>query len=193
MNPYYGDAMGACGPFGCGPGAGLAGPNPYYGYGAGYGGWGSPNLAIMGQEDPGVLARNIQMQAAAPGAQGDAPAADNRTFTEKTSDWLNTETAGVKRKWWVVGGTALGLGVYGYSQGWWLSGRDQDEESRGEGRDRRGRNGRSGRSAWFGDSSGSSSRRSRSGGRDGGGRGGRSGGRSGRSGGRSSRERDFFF
>lgn len=141
MNPYY-EAMGACGPFGCGPG--VAGPNPYYG-GGGYGGWGMPNrLAIVGQT-PQQTAQGIQAV-----TQGDAPAADNRTFTEKTSDWLNKQNpvVPVANKWVVVGATAAGIGAYGYSQGWWLSGRDEDEDGGGYDRDR---SRRRGGSSWFGD------------------------------------------
>lgn len=37
---------------------------------------------------------------------------------DEVKNWLEQETAGVKRKYLALGALALGLGYYGYTQGW---------------------------------------------------------------------------
>ena len=133
MNPY--DVMGACGPFGCAP----PGYNPYYGGGAplayggggwGGGGWPGQSLAIVGQQ-PMVQAPQYAAAAATPVA-ADTPAAEQPGFMARTGDWLAAENTIVPlRNRTILGLAAVtGLGIYGYSAGW-FTGRDQDERNGG--------------------------------------------------------------
>lgn len=46
------------------------------------------------------------------------PAAPATSYTQKVKNFLNDETAGLKNGYWLAGAAVVGLGIYGYQEGW---------------------------------------------------------------------------